>query len=219
MKCFFESTVLNPVPIHNCVVCGHFNSNSHILQLLTWMTFCAYTVMKRLYLFRVSDRVSILCFSSSWTIWNAALNQSKCNGFREDKNIKMLKPVNLVAGFQCVLQLQTDVVTLHVGVEIFLINSDLKLCRFSQSVKHLDKNEWHYIKHNCVNFFFPSQWTITNTFCFSFSVLICLFFSTKLKRASCSLVNPISFFFSCRNKHFCSKLILLMAKTASEFLF
>lgn len=110
--------------------------------------------------------------------------------------------MNLVAGFQCVLQLQSDVVTLHVGVKIFLIDSGLKFCWFSQSVQHLDENKQQLfclMSQTELLIAFPNQWTITNTFCFSFSVQICLFFSTKLKRASCSLVNPISFFFSCKN--------------------
>lgn len=43
-----------------------------------------------------------------------------------------------------------------------------------------------------------------STFCFSFSVQMCLFFSTKLKSASCSLVKPLNFFFACGKKHmFC----------------
>lgn len=37
----------------------------------------------------------------------------------------------------------------------------------------------------------------SSTFCFSFSVQMCLLLSTKLNKASCSLVSPASFFFVC----------------------
>lgn len=40
-----------------------------------------------------------------------------------------------------------------------------------------------------------------STFCFSFSVQMCLFFSTKLKSASCSRVKTVNFFFACGKKH------------------
>ena len=44
---------------------------------------------------------------------------------------------NLIAMFQCVFPFQSDLMALHVDVEVLLVCSALRLGRFSQPVEHL----------------------------------------------------------------------------------
>ncbi len=111
----------------------------------------------------------------------------------------------LVAVFQCVFPLEPHLMTLHVDVKVLLIHPRLHLCRLSQPVQHLWSRMGGKKNLSASTFVaFPpsihsavvknSLIAVYCTFCFSFSVQICLLFSTKLNKASCSLVSPTSFF-------------------------
>lgn len=109
---------------------------------------------------------------------------------------------HLMAVFQRVLQLQPHLMTLHVDFKVLLVQPRLRFCWLGEPVQHLSiaKGKRPLVNTSAVDPGFHLQCYCSSTFCFSFSVQMCLLLSTKLNKASCSLVSPASFFFVCARK-------------------